>query len=75
LGAWWHWWGWPSLALTTGVVAGVLTGWRLLVLASSDAWAGRHLRAWWQHWTIYAPKLPGWLHACGLTITHAAPRP
>jgi S-DNA-T family DNA segregation ATPase FtsK/SpoIIIE len=73
LGAWWHWWGWPSLALTTSVVSGALTGWRLVDLASFDAWAGRHLRAWWQRWTIYAPKLPTWLHACGLTITHATP--
>src|SRR5918998_2787509 len=25
--AWWHWWGWPSLALTAGVIAaGVLWG-------------------------------------------------
>src|SRR5947199_5466623 len=32
--AWWQWWGWASLALTAGVVAGVLTGWRLVDLAS-----------------------------------------
>ena len=57
-----------SLALTAGVVAGVLTGWRLIDLASFDAWAGRHLRAWWLRWTVYAPKLPQWLHACGLSI-------
>ena len=69
LGAWWHWWGWASLILTTGVIAGVLTGWRLTDLESFDAWAGRHLRAWWLRWTIYAPKLPQWLHACGLSIT------
>ena len=68
LGAWWHWWGWPSLALTIGVVAGALTGWRLLDLASFEAWAGRHLRAWWLRWTVYSPKLPDWLHACGLSI-------
>ena len=66
--AWWHWWGGASLALTAGVVAGVLTGWRLVDLASFDAWAGRHLRAWWLRWTVYAPKLPQWLHACGLSI-------
>jgi DNA segregation ATPase FtsK/SpoIIIE, S-DNA-T family len=66
--AWWHWWGGASLALTAGVVAGVLTGWRLVDLASFDAWAGRHLRAWWLRWTVYAPKLPDWLHACGLSI-------
>ena len=66
--AWWHWWGWASLALTAGAVAGVLTGWRLADLASFDAWAGRHLRAWWLRWTMYAPKLPQWLHACRLGI-------
>ncbi|MGH3570480.1 MAG: FtsK/SpoIIIE domain-containing protein [Pseudonocardiaceae bacterium] len=72
--AWWHWWGGASLALTVGVVAGVFTGWRLVDLASFDAWAGRHLRAWWLRWTVYAPKLPEWLHACGLSITpDAAP--
>src|SRR5690348_7986372 len=46
LGAWWQWWGWVSLALTVGVVAGALSGWRLLALTSFDAWVGRHLRAW-----------------------------
>jgi S-DNA-T family DNA segregation ATPase FtsK/SpoIIIE len=68
LGAWWHWWGWVSLALTVGVLAGVLSGWRLLALTSFDAWVGRHLRAWWLRWTVYSPKLPDWLHACGLSI-------
>jgi S-DNA-T family DNA segregation ATPase FtsK/SpoIIIE len=66
--AWRQWWGEASLALTVGVVAGVLTGWRLVDLASFDAWAGRHLRAWWLRWTLYSPKLPQWLHACGLSI-------
>src|SRR5918997_3003415 len=65
--AWWHWWGWPSLALILGVIVGVLTGWRLVNLASFDAWAGRYLRSWWLRWTVYAPKLPEWLHACGLS--------
>jgi S-DNA-T family DNA segregation ATPase FtsK/SpoIIIE len=69
---WWHWWGGVSLALTVGAVVGVLTGWRLVSLASFDAWAGRYLRAWWLRWTIYAPKLPDWLHACGLSITQDA---
>src|SRR6478609_4258427 len=27
--AWWHWWGWVSLALILGLVVGVLTGWRV----------------------------------------------
>ncbi len=66
--AWWHWWGGPSLVLTVSVVAAVLTGWRLIDLVSFDAWAGRHLRAWWLRWTVYAPKLPDWLQACGLGI-------
>ena len=66
--AWWHWWGWPSLVVISGVVAGTLTGWRLLDLQSFDAWAGRHLRSWWLRWTVYSPKLPEWLLACGLGI-------
>jgi DNA segregation ATPase FtsK/SpoIIIE, S-DNA-T family len=70
--AWWQWWGWESLALTAGVVAGVLGGWRLVDLTGFDAWAGRHLRAWWLRWTVYCPKLPDWLHACGLGIKHNA---
>jgi S-DNA-T family DNA segregation ATPase FtsK/SpoIIIE len=65
--AWWHW-GSASLVITAGVVATVLTTWRLVDLASFDAWAGRHLRSWWLRWTVYAPKLPDWLHACGLSI-------
>ena len=65
---WSQWWGWASLAITTGAVAGVLLGWRLVNLASFDVWAGRYLRTWWLRWTIYAPKLPQWLHACGLSI-------
>jgi S-DNA-T family DNA segregation ATPase FtsK/SpoIIIE len=65
--AWWHWWGWVSLALAAGAVTVMLTSWRLIDLASFDAWAGRHLRAWWLRWTVYAPKLPDWLHACGLS--------
>lgn len=70
--AWWHWWGWTSLVLTLGVIVGVFTGWRLVKLASFDAWAGRYLRAWWLRWTVYASKLPGWLHACGLGIKQDA---
>ena len=70
--AWWLWWGCLSLVLTVGVVAVVLTGWRLLDLVSFDAWAGRYLRAWWLRWTVYSAKLPGWLHACGLGIKQDA---
>ena len=72
LGAWWHRWGPASLAITVTVVAGMLVGWRLTDLTSFDAWAGRHLRAWWLRWTLYSPKLPQWLHACGLGIKHDA---
>jgi S-DNA-T family DNA segregation ATPase FtsK/SpoIIIE len=72
--SWWHCWGGTSLALTAGVVTAVLAGWRLVDLASFDAWVGRYLRAWWLRWTVYAPKLPEWLHACGLSIkTDAVP--
>jgi DNA segregation ATPase FtsK/SpoIIIE, S-DNA-T family len=67
---WWQWWGWISLVTTAGGVAAVFTGWRLLNVRSFDMWVGRHLRAWWLRWTIYAPKLPEWLHACGLGIKH-----
>jgi S-DNA-T family DNA segregation ATPase FtsK/SpoIIIE len=69
---WWHWWGGLSLILTVGVVATVLSGWRLIDLVSFDAWAGRYLRAWWLRWTVYAPKLPDWLHACGLGVKQDA---
>ncbi|MGH3933585.1 MAG: FtsK/SpoIIIE domain-containing protein [Pseudonocardiaceae bacterium] len=72
LAAWWHWWGGPSLVLTVSVVATVLTGWRRIDLVSFDAWAGRHVRAWWLRWTVYAPKLPAWLQACGLGIKQDA---
>jgi S-DNA-T family DNA segregation ATPase FtsK/SpoIIIE len=69
LTAWWQWWDWPSLVLTLGVIVLVLAVWRWIDVVSFDTWAGRWLRAWWLRWTIYAPKLPGWLHACGLSIT------
>ena len=69
--AWWHGWGWPSLVLTLTVTALTLALWRRIDVLSFDTWAGRWLRAWWQRWTIYAPRLPGWLHACGLSITDA----
>jgi DNA segregation ATPase FtsK/SpoIIIE, S-DNA-T family len=43
--AWWHWWGWVPLVIVLGSIGLVLAGWRLVDLASFDAWAGRHLRA------------------------------
>ncbi|HEX2290845.1 MAG TPA: FtsK/SpoIIIE domain-containing protein, partial [Pseudonocardiaceae bacterium] len=58
--------------ITASAVVGMLVGWRLFDLASFDAWAGRYLRAWWLRWTVYAPKLPAWLNACGLGIKHDA---
>jgi DNA segregation ATPase FtsK/SpoIIIE, S-DNA-T family len=70
--AWCHWWGGVSLATTGAVITVALVGWRLLEVRSFDAWVGRHLRSWWLRWTIYAPKLPEWLHACGLGITQDA---
>ena len=62
-------WGWPSLAVSLGLITIVLVGWRAVDVVSFDGWVGRWLRAWWQRWTIYAPKLPRWLHACGLSVT------
>ena len=70
--AWVHWRDWPSLVLTVSVIAAVLIGWRVVDLVSFDAWAGRHLRAWWLRWMVYAPKLPEWLQACGLGIKRDA---
>ncbi|MGH3702800.1 MAG: cell division protein FtsK, partial [Pseudonocardiaceae bacterium] len=72
LAAWWSWWGWSSLVLTLAVVALALVVWRWVDVVSFDTGAGRWLRAWWLRWTIYAPKLPGWLHACGLSVTDTA---
>ena len=31
------------------------------------------LRAWWQRWIVYAPRMPGWLRACGLTVADRGP--
>jgi S-DNA-T family DNA segregation ATPase FtsK/SpoIIIE len=69
LAAWCYWLGWPSLVATAGSVAVLLAVWWRADVASFDRWAGRRLRSWWQRWTVYAPKLPSWLHACGLSIT------
>jgi S-DNA-T family DNA segregation ATPase FtsK/SpoIIIE len=65
---WWHWLGSLALVIVVGAVAVSLAVWRLVDLLSFDRWAGRWLRAWWLRWTVYAPKLPGWLHACGLSV-------
>jgi S-DNA-T family DNA segregation ATPase FtsK/SpoIIIE len=65
---WWRWLGWPSLAISVVSVTAVLVGWRLADVMSFEWWVWRHLRAWWLRWTVYASKLPAWLHACGLSI-------
>ena len=72
--AWCHWLGWISLVVLVGAVAVSLASWRLADLVSFDRWAGRRLRAWWLRWTLYVPKLPGWLHACGLSVRDDACR-
>ncbi|GAA3801918.1 FtsK/SpoIIIE domain-containing protein [Amycolatopsis tucumanensis] len=66
--AWCYWLGWLSLVVTLTVVASGLVSWRWFHLVSYDQWAGRVLRTWWQKWAIYMPKLPEWLHACGLSV-------
>jgi S-DNA-T family DNA segregation ATPase FtsK/SpoIIIE len=66
---WLHWWGWVSLAAVfAGIVIALVVWWRLRRL-SFDLYAGRRLRAWWQRWVVYAPRMPRWLRACGLTVT------
>ncbi len=66
--AWWRWLGWPSLAITAGSITAVLVSWWLIDTVSYDHWCGRFLRSWWMRWAVYARRLPGWLHACGLSI-------
>lgn len=68
VGAWCWYLGWPSLAITAGALVAGLLGWFLVDRNTFDPWAGRYLRSWWMRWTVYAPKLPTWLHNCGLTI-------
>ncbi|SFJ74842.1 DNA segregation ATPase FtsK/SpoIIIE, S-DNA-T family [Amycolatopsis sacchari] len=68
LAAWVHWVGWPSLVIATVATTAALLAWRRCHLVSFDQWAGHLLRSWWQRWMVYVPKLPGWLHACGLSV-------
>jgi S-DNA-T family DNA segregation ATPase FtsK/SpoIIIE len=56
------------LVVVLGAVAVSLAVWRLVDLPSFDRWAWRYVRAWWLRWRLYVPKLPGWLHACGLSV-------
>jgi S-DNA-T family DNA segregation ATPase FtsK/SpoIIIE len=66
--AWGYGLGWTSLLITVSVVSLGLVSWRRFHLVSFDQWAGRVLRSWWFRWAVYMPKLPGWLHACGLSV-------
>ncbi len=67
-GVWVWWWGWLPVAVTVAAIGAGLLAWRWRHRTSFETWAGRWLRSWWLRWTIYAPRLPGWLHNCGLTI-------
>jgi S-DNA-T family DNA segregation ATPase FtsK/SpoIIIE len=61
-----------SLVSTVAGVVLVLTVWRLYSRVVFDHWCGRFLRAAWLRWALYGRKLPGWLHACGLSIADGA---
>ncbi|GAA3218973.1 cell division protein FtsK [Pseudonocardia petroleophila] len=65
--------GWPSLLITAAVVGAGLLGWFWLGRESFEPWAGRHLRAWWLRWALYARTMPRWLRACGLTVADRDP--
>jgi S-DNA-T family DNA segregation ATPase FtsK/SpoIIIE len=69
VGAWCWWLGWISLASVLGGLALVALSWWRLDALRYDQWCGRLVRSWWLRWALYAPKLPRWLHACGLTVT------
>ncbi|MEU5263404.1 FtsK/SpoIIIE domain-containing protein [Amycolatopsis sp. NPDC021455] len=64
--------GWVWLVVNLGGLALILGVWRLLDVTSFDQWCGRPLRSWWLRWAVYHLKLPGWLHACGLSVRDAA---
>ncbi|WP_208630113.1 FtsK/SpoIIIE domain-containing protein [Amycolatopsis kentuckyensis] len=65
---WCGWLGWLSLVLVLGGLALILALWRLVDIVSFDQWCWRFLRSWWARWAVYGRKLPGWLHACGLSV-------
>ncbi|OLF17096.1 cell division protein FtsK [Actinophytocola xanthii] len=68
VGLWAWWWGWLPVALTAAALTAVGLVWRWRHRSSFEAWVGRWVRSWWLRWTVYAPRLPKWLHNCGLTI-------
>jgi S-DNA-T family DNA segregation ATPase FtsK/SpoIIIE len=72
LAAWVELLGAVSLVSTVAGVVLVLTVWRLSSRVVFDHWCGRFLRAAWLRWALYGRKLPGWLHACGLSIADGA---
>lgn len=65
---WVWWWGWPPVVAVLLVLVLGLLVWRWRHRTSFEVWAGRRLRSWWLRWTVYARRLPRWLHACGLTV-------
>ncbi|MFI5583758.1 FtsK/SpoIIIE domain-containing protein [Amycolatopsis sp. NPDC051758] len=69
---WCVWLGWVWLVVNLGGLALIFGVWRLLDVTSFDQWCGRPLRSWWLRWAVYHLKLPGWLHACGLSVRDAA---
>ncbi|MEU8631137.1 FtsK/SpoIIIE domain-containing protein [Amycolatopsis sp. NPDC048633] len=69
---WCVWVGWVWLVVNLGGLALLLGVWRLIDVTSFDQWCGRPLRSWWLRWAVYHLKLPGWLHACGLSVRDAA---
>ncbi|MGW4524180.1 FtsK/SpoIIIE domain-containing protein [Amycolatopsis sp. NPDC004378] len=69
---WCVWVGWVWLVVNLVGLALILGVWRLLDVTSFDQWCGRPLRSWWLRWAVYHLKLPGWLHACGLSVRDAA---
>ncbi|UOZ08821.1 FtsK/SpoIIIE domain-containing protein [Amycolatopsis sp. WQ 127309] len=69
---WCVWVGWIWLVVNLVGLALILGVWRLLDVTSFDQWCGRPLRSWWLRWAVYHLKLPGWLHACGLSVRDAA---
>lgn len=63
------WWGSLLVGLVVAAVTVGLLVWRWRHPMSFETWVGRWLRSWWLRWTLYARRLPGWLRACGLTVT------